>query len=185
MHTAYSCRPNAFKAFALTTFSAQLRALIDIKKGDEIFISYTNLPQTTPERQASLIPYGFQCTCASCTSPSHDRLYQALHDRAMHLSDSFNTWVGNRSLPRDHLIKPALALVTLLETNGFHCTPVYGVNFATLMQCYVALGDLPNAMKYSTICGLWTFAQIESSEFLKRMKNPQTHLRDPKWGARA
>jgi hypothetical protein len=185
MHIAYSCRPNVFKAFSLSTFSAQIRALHDIKKGDEIFVSYINLAQTTPQRQASLVPYGFKCTCASCTLPSHDYLYQKLRDRVEHLSASLNTWLLDRSLPRDHLIKPASALVTMLETNGFRLTSIYGVNLSTLMRCYVALGDLPNAMKYSNICGLWTFIQVENVEFLERMKNPQVHLRDPMWGTRA
>jgi hypothetical protein len=185
MYTAYSCRPNVFKVFALSTFSAQIRAVRDIKKGDEIFVPYINLSQTTPERQASLVPYGFRCTCASCTSPSHDYLFQKTSDRVEQLSASFNTWVRDRSLPRDHIIKPALALAKLSETNGFHLTSIYGVNYVTLMRCYVALGDLPNAMKYANICGLWTFIQTENAEFYERMKNPQVHRRDPMWGTRA
>jgi hypothetical protein len=178
-------RPNALNKFALSTFSLQLRALLDIKKGDEIFVSYLALPETTPKRQATLAPYGFQCTCASCTLPSYDHLYQKFRDCIMHLYNSFDKWVQDRSLPQDHLIKQALALVPLLETNGFYCMNIYEINFVTLMKCYVALGDLPNAMKYSNICGIWHLVREGNSELYEGMKNPQAHLRNSGWGARA
>jgi hypothetical protein len=181
---ARSCRPNAINKFALSTFSVQLRALTDIKKGDQIFISYLTLPMPTPKRQLELAKYDFQCTCTSCTTPGSDDLRQKILERVMELSKSFDKWISDRSLPNDHLIKPALKLVPLIEKNGLSCSNICEINFVTLMKCYAALGDLPNTTKYATRCGLWHLVREGNSELYEGMKRPQTHMMGPAWRKR-
>ena len=158
--------------------------MVDIKKGDEIFVSYLSLPQDTPKRQAELVPYGFQCTCASCTSPGFDRLYQETLKHVMQLSNSYNTWIHDRSLPEDHIIKPALMLLSLMEKNGLYCVNIYEITCVTLMKCYAALGDLPNVMKHANLCGLWHLVREGNSELYEGMKRPQMHTMGGGWRAR-
>ena|ERR1700727_1763799 len=68
-------------------------------------------PDLTPTRQANLAPYGFQCICAPCSSPTFDDFYRKIHDRVVELSESFNKWLQDRSLPKDHLIMSLMAYV--------------------------------------------------------------------------
>ncbi|KAL1755472.1 hypothetical protein FB107DRAFT_213475 [Schizophyllum commune] len=69
----HSCRPNAHFAFHRASFSVRLRALRDIKAGEEIFISYVPPEAPYAQRQKELAHYGFSCTCAVCEEgPSAD-----------------------------------------------------------------------------------------------------------------
>jgi hypothetical protein len=43
-----SCRPNASHKSAFPTFSCQLRAMLEIKKDDEIFVTYCAISEPTP-----------------------------------------------------------------------------------------------------------------------------------------
>jgi len=178
-----SCRPNAGNKFALATFSMQVRAIVDIKKGDELFLCYGTVYKSTPVRQAALAPYGFQCTCASCTSPMFDHLYQQIRERVLSLSTSIDDWIKNRALPTDHLIKPALTLLSLMETNRLQSLNVYMINVVTLMSCYAALGDFSNMMKYADLCGLWHLGTGDL-QMRENMKDAQALMQHPYWRAR-
>ncbi|KAL1686710.1 hypothetical protein GGG16DRAFT_117638 [Schizophyllum commune] len=69
----HSCRPNAHFAFHKASLSVRLRALRDIKAGEEIFISYVPPEAPYAQRQEELAHYGFSCTCAVCEEgPSAD-----------------------------------------------------------------------------------------------------------------
>ena len=183
-NTSNSCRPNASNKFALATFSLQVRAIDDIKKGDELFLCYGTAYEPTPVRQAALAPYGFQCTCASCTSPMFDYLYQQIRERVISLSTSIDDWIKNHALSTEHLIKPALALVSLMDTNRLQCLNVYEINLMTLIRCYSALGDLSNTMKYANLCGLWHLVANGDLQMRETMKDPQALMQHPFWRAR-
>ncbi|KAF8870749.1 hypothetical protein CPB84DRAFT_829058 [Gymnopilus junonius] len=63
----HSCIPNIDVDFSLSSFSFQFIARADIKAGQELFYSYTNIEQPTAERQSSLLlSYGFTCDCPAC-----------------------------------------------------------------------------------------------------------------------
>ncbi|KAI4524672.1 SET domain-containing protein [Schizophyllum commune Tattone D] len=69
----HSCRPNAHFSFHKPSFSVRLRALRDIKAGEEILISYVPPEAPYAQRQKELAHYGFSCTCAVCEEgPSAD-----------------------------------------------------------------------------------------------------------------
>ncbi|KAI0785808.1 hypothetical protein C8Q75DRAFT_310725 [Abortiporus biennis] len=76
----HSCCPNASHSFHKPSLSMELRALRKIAKGEEITVLYLNADwQTTAERQKSLSPYGFKCTCPLCLKPDvSDRLFATL-----------------------------------------------------------------------------------------------------------
>ena len=70
---SYSCRPNAHFSFHKPSFSVRLRALRDIKAGEEILISHVPPEAPYAQRQKELAHYGFSCTCAVCEEgPSAD-----------------------------------------------------------------------------------------------------------------
>jgi len=158
--------------------------MIDIKKGDEIFISYVGPLDPTATRQADLASYGFQCTCASCSSPGFDHLQQKVHDRVFQLSESIDKWIQDRSLPEDHVINPALDLLSLMQKNGLYTKSIYELNLSTLFRCYSAIGDYPNTMKYSNLLGLWYLAREGNSELHEASQRPQTYFTHPGWRER-
>jgi len=78
-HLTYSCSPNAEFEFSLGSFSLQFHTLRDIKAGEEIFVSYTDVDVPAAERRERLAPYGFTCACNSCSraTPESDKFRQA------------------------------------------------------------------------------------------------------------
>jgi len=64
----HSCRPNAFPVFNGKTL--MIKAIRNIAKDEEIYISYSDSKLTTAERQESLWGiFRFKCTCPLCSKP--------------------------------------------------------------------------------------------------------------------
>ena len=78
-HLTYSCFPNAEFEFSLGSFSLQFHALRDIKAGEEIFVSYTDVYVPAAERREQLARYCFTCVCTACSraTPESDKFRQA------------------------------------------------------------------------------------------------------------
>ncbi|KAK7907818.1 hypothetical protein WMY93_016430 [Mugilogobius chulae] len=69
----HSCLPNAIITFKGT--SAEIRAIKDMKPGDEVFISYIDLMYPTDDRNNRLREsYYFTCECQECQSRSQDKV---------------------------------------------------------------------------------------------------------------
>lgn len=49
--------------------SYELRALRDIKAGEQLFYDYCVLSGTSTERAKLLAPYGIKCQCPACFGP--------------------------------------------------------------------------------------------------------------------
>jgi hypothetical protein len=47
-------------------------AVRDIKKGEQIFYSYTNIYQPAAARQQDVSKYGFRCTCKACSGDTSE-----------------------------------------------------------------------------------------------------------------
>ncbi|KAF8996696.1 hypothetical protein BDQ17DRAFT_1544628 [Cyathus striatus] len=107
----HSCLPNGIRKFDLPSFSLRVFASRNIKEKEEIFYSYfdniIDYP-TAADRQEYLEPYGFTCSCASCSPPAsapskpgplskcgpdairisiHERYYKLVGARQGHLND--------------------------------------------------------------------------------------------------
>lgn len=68
----HNCLPNTIITFKGT--SAQIRAVKDMKPGDEVFISYIDLLYPTDDRNNRLREsYYFTCDCHECQSRSQDK----------------------------------------------------------------------------------------------------------------
>ncbi|KAK3315520.1 hypothetical protein B0H66DRAFT_628669 [Apodospora peruviana] len=65
----HACNPSAFTRFDEKTLSNTVIAFREIKKGEEITISYSEFGLTRAERQHILqAKWGFTCTCSLCTA---------------------------------------------------------------------------------------------------------------------
>lgn len=65
----HACRPNAHARFIPKTLQMEIKALRDIKPGEEISISYGKIDMKHSERQALYKQaWGFTCTCELCSA---------------------------------------------------------------------------------------------------------------------
>ena len=67
-----SCTPNVVQDFSLPLLSLIFIAVRDIKKGEQIFYSYTDIYQSAVARQRDVSKYGFRCTCKACTGDTSE-----------------------------------------------------------------------------------------------------------------
>ena len=65
----HDCSPNTTYTFNMPSFSMEIMAVRSIAKGEEIAVSYAHESAVAAERQASLKPYGFTCSCTACQDP--------------------------------------------------------------------------------------------------------------------
>ncbi|KAJ7125183.1 hypothetical protein C8R44DRAFT_703338 [Mycena epipterygia] len=128
----HSCCSNTTTHFDVATFSFQLYAARDIAEGEELTITYTNPRSLAKERQSELEPYGFQCTCSACRTPSESDARRAV---------SLTLSIRN--------VKDGLAKLSLLEQEGLEATDDYCETLKSVMELYIALGDANNASKYA------------------------------------
>jgi len=64
----HSCRPNCGNFWSEKNKERIIYAQREIKKGEEITVSYIPLLKSIKERQARLQQYGFVCDCSACHS---------------------------------------------------------------------------------------------------------------------
>ena len=77
-----SCVPNVCQKFSITSFSNQIIAIRDIKAGEEILYPYCDLLLPVAGLREALAPYGFTCSCRTCStaSPESDGFRQTCHE---------------------------------------------------------------------------------------------------------
>ncbi|KAL5118157.1 hypothetical protein ACEQ8H_003992 [Pleosporales sp. CAS-2024a] len=69
----HACRPNAHARFIPKTLLMEIKALRDIKPGEEIAISYGRIDlQHVQRQQLYKQGWNFTCTCDMCTASAHD-----------------------------------------------------------------------------------------------------------------
>lgn len=71
----YTAAPRTRQSISMSRHS-QLRILRDVKKGEETFISYCDISDTTAAHPEKLAPYGFECQCPRCTDANSDNACQ-------------------------------------------------------------------------------------------------------------
>jgi hypothetical protein len=171
--------------FDVKSFSIELRATRDIKVGDEIFAAYSgDSSGTTAERQKLFARYGFQCTCASCTSPVSDHLYLKLLYSHEELDKSYESWLKDPTLPDDHIIKPSLVWASMMEQQGIPIWMSYYKHLEVITKSFIALGDLENSVKHGTKLARYLIAKTGMEQLLKERSDPNHYLRDRSFGIR-
>jgi hypothetical protein len=181
-----SCSPSADRLFDIPSFSFQLRAARDIKNGDEIFVSYSELLQPASKRRKHLAPYGIKCVCASCScnTTESDNRRISLRESVNFITTDFENWLADPLLADDHVIRVSLGWLTVIEEEGLQASDPYKFHTHAIMQAYQALGDVENAIKYGRMYGLWSFAQTGRDVLLRKMEDPEYHRSRPAWAVR-
>ncbi|KAF7419520.1 hypothetical protein PC9H_002111 [Pleurotus ostreatus] len=123
----HSCSPNTTSYFDRASLSMLLFAVRDIPPGAEITSTYCGLLQPRAARARALKPYGIRCACAACTDPD-PAASDANRLRISRVADAVPAivrWAGSPALPDGLLLRPALALLQVIEAEGLEGSLAY------------------------------------------------------------
>ncbi|KAK7966893.1 uncharacterized protein PG986_001170 [Apiospora aurea] len=154
----HSCRPDIYEFFDTNTKELSLRAIHDIKAGDQIHSTYVDLLQPRKKRQKTLEAWGFTCQCSACTNPAFD----ALGERAVELDDmleeylfyhdDFSSDTDDDHEPflkgPDEALGVAQELIQLLKDQGLYGEALYHTYWSA-SKLGVEVDDLELALGYA------------------------------------
>ena len=85
----------------MASLSFELRAIRDIKKGEDLFYPYCYLFQTKSERAEELASYGIVCECPGCVGATKetDLLRSELAKRLEKIQGDHHVWMKDQSRP--------------------------------------------------------------------------------------
>ncbi|EDR10227.1 uncharacterized protein LACBIDRAFT_316887 [Laccaria bicolor S238N-H82] len=144
----HSCSPNTTHHFDMASLSFQLRAIRDIKQGEELFYAYCDILRTKSERAEELAPYGVVCVCPGCVGATKetDLLRSELAKRIAKLRADHHVWMKDHSRP--NVLVASLKLIAEIEKEGLTDAPSFIVLLRMVVEVYSASGSGNSAMKY-------------------------------------
>ncbi|KAK7680318.1 hypothetical protein QCA50_016558 [Cerrena zonata] len=152
----HSCCSNAVWRFHVESFTVHLRAILPIKKGEEIFVSYGYKERTRARRQKYLLErYKFRCTCFACASNTIDRdqarmmAVIATHPKKCEDDSTLRSWVTDRTKADDLIIAEARVMINIMEDEKFCYSSLWPVWYQRIVKAYCALEDEENARKWA------------------------------------
>ncbi|KAF7296000.1 Aldehyde dehydrogenase [Mycena kentingensis (nom. inval.)] len=169
----HSCSPNTQPKFDKQSFSFSLYAVRDIPIGEELTLQYTDALASKADRAKALSSYGFQCNCSACTDPTADQRRATIGT----YSPDVAAWVNNPAVSDDMLRQNAMKMTELLEADGLQHLPQYYIASRTMLQAYVALGDVQRASQWAkrlkAIC--WVVGELfGAADDLEELMNPKS-----------
>ncbi|KAK7680351.1 hypothetical protein QCA50_016591 [Cerrena zonata] len=186
----HSCCCNAVWVFHLESFTIQLRAVLPIKKGKEITISWGEITDPRVDRQKYLLEkYKFECTCTACAteSPESDqaRAEAVSKSHANECSDdsALERWVDDPTLPDDLIISECHKMIDIYDKEQLYSTELWAVWYQRIVKAYCTLKDKKNARKWAERAAKLSRAHVLHDAGWDAV------AKDPKntdwWGARA
>jgi hypothetical protein len=132
----------------MASLSFELRAIRDIKKGEELFYSYCDIFRTKSERAEELAPYGIVCACPGCVGATKetDLLRSELEKRIEKIQADHHVWMKDRSRP--NVLASSLKLIAEIEKEGLSSTPSFALLLGMVAAVYSASDNTNSAMKY-------------------------------------
>lgn len=151
-----SCCPNATWAFHPESFAVELHAILPIKKGEMITISYGAQHKARAERQKFLLErYKFNCTCPACVTESSKseqarmRVVSSSKFNFCEDDQALRSWVNDLTKPDDLILSECHAMINILDEEKFYALGWWPVWYQRLVKAYCALGDRRNARKWA------------------------------------
>jgi hypothetical protein len=177
-----SCSPNALQRWDLSTFTCGIRALRPIRAGEQIFITYIDPSKPRQTRQDQLMrQYSFKCACPSCSLPASARSdwnrYLLYQDRDPTDERDLRKWAVDLSLPDDHIIKPSLSAVEMMDEEGLYAG-IWDYHYQRLCKAYCALSNESEAKRWAEKAAALTVAHTGSDGGWAKVI---TSLRNTNW----
>jgi hypothetical protein len=126
----HSCNPNACFSWNPATRKETIHAMRDIKKDEEITLSYCEISHDKATRARELKHYGFVCNCQACSSDEGDPESFAANSaarrfRMMELEEAFQFTRGpnlGKGLDQAGFVEQLLEYIKLLKEEGDYTT---------------------------------------------------------------
>ncbi|KAJ6483632.1 hypothetical protein C8R47DRAFT_1017770 [Mycena vitilis] len=160
----HSCQPNVVQRWDWDSLTLSVRAVSHIRTGEELLRSYIDPTHLAPraerlKRLANL--YEFECTCPSCSLPPEESVQSDANRRQINdelemrfatgwdIDTEYFAWLGDPSLPDDHLVKHSAEIVRLLDQERVGFTRLQMFHCIRLMRAFSALGDEENTRRWA------------------------------------
>ncbi|KAF8637560.1 hypothetical protein AX17_002746 [Amanita inopinata Kibby_2008] len=141
----HSCSPNAAHKWDVVSFASSLYALRDIRAGEEVCITYTDITAPRQTRRAKLKKsYGFWCNCQACRLEDEkdveegDLIREELHDWWF-INPGYSKWWKDLCRADDAVIRSHERALELVEREGLHA--LQSAFAEEIALCYAVLGD--------------------------------------------
>ncbi|KAG5636027.1 hypothetical protein H0H81_009350 [Sphagnurus paluster] len=170
------CTPNIALILSSKSLSIQVRAVRDIKKEEELFMSYCKIDDPTAMRQKQLESHGFQCTCRVCSDPDTDVLLELIrvnnlteggHDRYLEFGVT-------------NLMEHAEEWLAVIEALGWQRLKEYGRYLLTAMAAAMRSKDSAGFNRYQAIQEAWTEGIYEESTIVPVLSEMKALLDAPR-----
>lgn len=185
-----SCSPNAIWRFHVESFTTHLRAILPIKKGEQVFASYGGINLPRDQRQRHFLErYGFQCVCPTCTIHPREsdeaRKVVQIATRVNKCEDNsaLQSWVSDSTKPDDLILVECMTIIKILDDEKYYTDNVWAVWYQRLVKAYCALEDEENARKWAKkAAGLQRAFTLNDGGWEAVAKDPK---KTDWWGLRA
>lgn len=175
--------PNVAHFWDKPSFSLQFRALRYIKAGEELTVTYCDFTAPAAERQKTLEPYGFRCTCVACQNPTVSDLRRNMYLGSMPNLTDLIMWIANPRAPADQLRNRLLEQVRICEEEKLHGDYRRTHSYLDLLiLTYTLMADEENTLKYGRILGQQLLAHTGDDTKLKELSQIDYHRKQPAWG---
>ncbi|KAK6351200.1 hypothetical protein TWF718_004370 [Orbilia javanica] len=142
----HSCLPNAHHSWNAKSESETIYAVLPIKAGEEITISYTSENQSKNRQKKLKESFGFDCKCSLCTSPP--RKIKQSDRRRTEIAALDKSIASDGTIFSDPLacLKDCRRLIKLLNEEYGGCAPTLeGRAYYDAFQVCIAHGDKARA----------------------------------------
>ncbi|KAJ7472712.1 hypothetical protein FB451DRAFT_1250461 [Mycena latifolia] len=205
----HSCTPNAELVWDISSFTVSIASTTRIPKGEEVFRSYTNqfAPPARAERMQFLeAQFDFKCACPSCSLPDDQSsqsdeirrlIAQDMKDitfalvRAQEASQEtqsdpeLSAWLGDASLPDDHIIAHSERLVDMMERERVGSMLHRLIHYVRLTGAFLALGDANKARYWASRMKALMAPGSQFSEYMDYASGVMTDPeKEEEWNAR-
>ena len=157
----------------MASLSFELRAVRDIKEGEELFSSYCDVFRTKIERAEQLAPYGFVCACPGCVGATKetDLLRSELEKRIENIRADHHAWMKDRSRP--NVLAASLKLIAEIEKEGLSDAPSFIFLLGMVASIYSVSGNTNSSIKYleqlNSHCRASTGRSLEANRLMREV----------------
>ncbi|KAF1951200.1 SET domain-containing protein [Byssothecium circinans] len=152
----HSCNPNANFTWNPAIEKETIHTINDVKKGDEITLSYCDMTHEKAHRTWELKHYGFVCDCPACTGSEEDPecfAYQSAERRfrIAELNRATKMLRGKRleqAIGNKDWVPQMLELASLYKDEGDYTCRLADVHLDLALVCEQT-GDLKHALEFA------------------------------------
>ncbi len=151
----------------------QLRAARDIKEGEEIFTTYTDILEPAAVRAKDLASYQITCTCRACLNPDKSDPIRAAVRKRPAIFVPMQKDIG------EGWIDPALETLSRIEQEELQGSHLYRRTLHQVFNAYVHMNNEEKALESGK--RLWATKLAVGEDRDERFRNVELMKKSPQW----